>query len=66
MEKKATGYYDKKGKEIRDGDKIKVHYGEEILIGYVGPFVRDGAWCLLHPAWAIDLEAMDDIEILEE
>lgn len=64
--RKKTGYYDKEGKEIRDGDKIKVHYGEEILIGYVGPFVRAGKWCLLHPAWAINLEAMDDIEILEE
>lgn len=61
-----TGYYDSVGKAIKDGDKIKVHYGEEILIGYVGPFVRDGEWCLLHPAWAINLEAMDDIEILEE
>lgn len=63
--REKTGYYDRNGKEIRDGDKIKVRYGEEILIGEVGPFVRDGEWCLLHPAWAINLEAMDDIEILE-
>jgi len=64
--REKTGYYDRGGKEIRDGDKIKVRYGEEILIGNVAPFVRDGEWCLMHTAWAISLEAMDDIEILEE
>ena len=64
--REKTGYYDRNGKEIRDGDKIKVRYGEEILIGHVEPFVRDGEWCLIHPTWAINLKAMDDIEILED
>lgn len=63
--REQTGYYDRTGKEICDGDKIKVRYGQEILIGHVKPFIKDGEWCLIHPAWAINLEIVDDIEILE-
>ena len=58
-----TGYYDRNGKEIKDGDKIKVHYGEEILIGLVQPFRDD--WCLFHPTIGYGLKILDDIEILE-
>lgn len=64
--REQTGYYDRTGKAICDGDKVKVRYGQEILIGEVAPFVNKGEWCLLHPAWAINLVALDDIEILEE
>ena len=64
--REKTGYYDRHGKEIRGGDKIKVRYGEEILIGTVQQYINEGDWCLFHPFFAYDLKNVDGIEILED
>ena len=63
--REKTGYYDRRGKAIRDGDKIKVRYGQEILIGTVQQYINEGDWCLFHPIFAYDLKNVDDVEILE-
>lgn len=62
--REKTGYYDRKGKEIRDGDRLKAIIGGQIVRGEVAEV--NGVWCLLTKAWSYALHHLDDIEILEE
>ena len=62
--REKTGYYDRRGKAIRDGDRLKAIIGGRIVRGEVEE-VND-VWCLLTKAWAYALWCLDDIEILEE
>ena len=65
--REKTGYYDRNGKEIRDGDKIKAIIGGQIFKGYVDE--RDGEWALVTQSFrrfVPPLYNLDDVEILEE
>lgn len=59
-----TGYYDRTGKAIKDGDRIKAIIGGQIHKGYVEE--RDGIWFLCKPHIRISLGCLKDVEILEE
>lgn len=61
--RERTGYYDRKGKAICNGDRIKAIIGGQIVRGEVE--VVNGEWCLLTKAWPYALWCLDDVEILE-
>lgn len=59
-----TGYYDRNGKPIRDGDKIWTIFNGDIMRGYVEEI--GGEWRLVTKDFELALRHLDDIEILEE
>ncbi len=64
--REKTGYYDRNGKEIRDGDKIKAIIGGQIYKGYVDE--RGGEWVLVTQSFRRfipPLYDLDDVEILD-
>ena len=69
--REKTGYYDRNGKEIRDGDKIKGILGGQIYKGFVcdscGDWWLPEGWYICTGAYyRFSLADLDDIEILEE
>ena len=65
MKAQKTGYYDRTGKAIRDGDRLKAIIGQQIVRGYVDEF-NDGTWHLMAEfPYCPRLCDLDDIEILE-
>lgn len=64
--RERTGYYDRNGKAICDGDKVKAIIGGQIIRGEVEE-VND-EWYLRMPNrhFRFNLKDLDDIEILEE
>lgn len=67
-----TGYYDRTGKAICDGDRIKAIIGGQIYTGYVEEICD--IWHLVPSMWDVhpyekpylfSLADLDDIEILE-
>jgi len=66
MRRVKTGYYDRTGKAIRDGDKLKAIFVDgTILDGFVDTNY-DGEWILNGEYWVAPLHALDDVEILED
>lgn len=64
--REKTGYYDRNGKEIRDGDRLKAIFGGQIYTGYVDE--RDGEWVLVTQSFRRfipPLYHLDEVEILE-
>lgn len=66
MSAQKTGYYDRTGKAIRDGDRLKAIFVQKILIGYVEKFDNDTWHLIAEFPWCPRLCALDDIEILED
>lgn len=69
--REKTGYYDRNGKAICDGDRIKAIIGGQIHKGLVGDnrggYVVDDDWyCYADSYYRFKLADLDDIEILEE
>lgn len=63
--REQTGYYDRKGKAICDGDRIKAIFATgDILVGFVDTDFN-GDWILVGEYWSAPLYGLDDIEILE-
>lgn len=60
-----TGYYDRTGKAIKAGDRIKAIIGGQIVRGEVEEV--NGEWFLRMPNryFRFDLKDLDDVEILE-
>lgn len=66
--REKTGYYDRRGKAIRDGDQIKAIIGGQIFSGYVEEI--DDDWLVVVRANLIvkpanRLADLDDVEILD-
>lgn len=62
--REKTGYYDRHGKEIRDGDRLMAIVNGRIVYGEVEEFNDD--WLMKRSTWSPFLGDLDDIEILEE
>lgn len=62
--REKTGYYDRNGKEIRGGDKIKGILGGRIYTGYTKK--HNGIWFLWTQHIRISIGCLADREILEE
>lgn len=64
MRRIKTGYYDRTGKNICDGDKVKAIVSQQIVRGYIDE--RGDEWFLVYQdGGLINLKFLDDIEILE-
>lgn len=64
MRRVKTGYYDHTGKAIRDGDKVKVIFRQQIHVGYAEQIGDE--WFFTDKYFAVNLKFVDDIEILED
>lgn len=61
--REKTGYYDRAGKAIKDGDHVKAIIGYQVACGYVE---KRGDRCFfINEDFLINLKFIDDIEILE-
>lgn len=58
-----TGFYDRTGKAIREGDKVKAIVDGQFVIGTVEDW--DDDWIVHSPTWSPLLDQCDDIIILE-
>lgn len=67
--REKTGYYDRRGKAIRDGDKVRGIIGNDILQGEVfweeNEEQNYASWILQGNLWGALLCEFDDLEILE-
>ena len=66
MSAQKTGYYDRTGKAIRDGDKVKAIIEGQIIRGYVEPRINDWDLFSRDLGLSFGLKDLDDIEILED
>lgn len=69
--REKTGYYDRNGKEIRDGDRLMAIIGGQIYKGFVGDssndrFIPNGWYIYTDSYYFFNLADLDDVEILEE
>lgn len=65
--RERTGYYDRTGKAICDGDRIKAIIGGQIYTGYVEEFNDDYILAAdSYRRFSPFIADLDDIEILEE
>lgn len=64
MSAQKTGYYDRTGKAICDGDKVKAIFGQQIHVGYAEQIGDE--WFFTDKYFAVNLKFVDDIEILED
>jgi len=69
--REKTGYYDRHGKEIKDGDRLKAIVNGRIHKGFVGDSRGDSwipnDWYIYTDSYyRFNLADLDDIEILEE
>lgn len=62
--REQTGYYDRRGKAIKDGDKVWAIFNGDIMRGYIEEI--GGEWRLVTKTFELALRHLDDIEILEE
>ena len=64
--KEKTGYYDRHGKAIKDGDKIKAIIGGQIYKGYVEEFNDDYVLAAdSYRRFSPFIADLDDVEILD-
>ena len=61
--KEKTGYYDRHGKEIKDGDRIKAIIGAQIYTGYAD--LRGDQCFFINEDNLLNLKFVEDVEILE-
>ena len=61
--REKTGYYDRNGKAIRDGDTCKAIIWGLILVGHVEELENE--WYLTHKFQSNKLADFDDIEVLK-
>ena len=64
--KEKTGYYDKRGKAIRDGDRLKAIFATGAILDGFADTDFNGEWILKGEYWSAPLHVLDDVEILEE
>lgn len=62
-----TGYYDRYGRAIREGDRLRATCCDELITGTVRE--DDGIWYLANDkagGWSPDLLNLDECEIIRE